>query len=1056
MLDVHRRGFLAAAGTMAAMPAQASPTVTRVTGLRTEYVETPLAVDVAAPRLSWRLAAARRNVRQTAYQILAASHEADLTAGKADLWDSGRVASDRCFEIPYSGRPLASGQRVYWRLRVWDDEGRQCTATSWFEMGLLTPSDWHGEWLVAADALEAADRDAGIHWIWAGIPLDVRPVQFRYSFNLPAASKSADLLVSVKDNFLGLWVNGEKIVLPKAFWGTFHRVPLTLKRGANLIAIEASALIKDFLPVDGGAVAALLRVEAGNGTVVRLTTGSDWRVSTNGGENWQTQAFNDDAWSAAVPSTAQTKCEPLPPYPARLFRKSFTLEKPVARARLYTTALGAYEAFINDARIGNGHLAPEISTASDHVLYQTHDVTALLRPGANGLGFHVGDGWYASSFAWRNERYSLGDGPKRLLAQLVIDYKDGSRDVIASDPSWRTYSSPIRFSEIYNGEYYDARLEQRGWSGGVFDDAGWEVAAAGVRPEIRLVSQISPPIRAIQALDAVAIKEPKPGVFVFDFGQNFSGWSRLRVKGAAGVKISLRYAELLLPDGTADQSNLRDAAATDTYILRGDGEETFEPHFTYHGFRYVEISGFPGLPDAESLKGVVAHSDTPMSGLFKPENPLVQQIWTNALWSQRSNFFGVPTDCPQRDERMGWMGDIQVFLDAAAFNMDVDGFIRRFLLEVRAGQTPDGAYPVVTPQPRSFGPMLTAGWSEAGLILPWTLYRRYGDTRVIEDNWAAMTAWMTMLSNANPDFVWRHKRGIDLGDWLSVDAIQPADETTPRILAATAYWAYSAKLMAEMAQAVGQTNDAKCYAEQRRKIGESFAAEFIKSDGTIGNGSQTGYVLALYFGLVPQVLRHLACAKLADDIKRRGMRLSTGFLGTPYLLDVLSNNGQTDVAIALLLQTEYPSWGYMIRKGATTMWERWNSDVGDLSMNSYNHYAFGAVVGFMYRRLAGISPIAAGFRRIDIDPIYDARIGDVRSYYESCLGRIATEVRGKAGRMATLHVEVPPNASATIHLPDGVWYEGALAVKGKKEARSDGALGLLVEIGSGEYDFRRA
>jgi alpha-L-rhamnosidase len=460
-----------------------------------------------------------------------------------------------------------------------------------------------------------------------------------------------------------------------------------------------------------------------------------------------------------------------------------------------------------------------------------------------------------------------------------------------------------------------------------------------------------------------------------------------------------------------------------------------------------------------SIVGVVVHTDAAVTGELSADNAQVQEIWHNAFWSQRSNFFGVPTDCPQRDERMGWMGDIQVFLDAAAFNMDVNAFIRRFMTEVRAGQGKDGGFPIVTPEPRSFAATVTSGWSDAGVILPWVLYRRYGDTRVIEENWRAMEAWLDYIAGANPDYIYRNRRGIDLGDWLSVDAKEPADETTPRVLVATAYWAYCAALMNEMALAVHRTGDAARYAHMRVEIQSAFERMFIKPDGVVGNGSQTSHVLALRFELVPPDLRRTTATLLAADIKRRGMKLSTGFLGTPYLLDVLADNGQADVAISLLLQAAYPSWGYMLAKGATTMWERWNGDVGDVAMNSYNHYAFGAVVGFMYRRLAGITPAEPGFRRIDIDPIYDPRIGSIRAHYDSCLGRIASEISGDPQGLTRLKVEIPPNSMANIHLPESPqpWREGRRELAGRADLRivTMSSKGTVLEVGSGRYDFTR-
>jgi alpha-L-rhamnosidase len=515
---------------------------------------------------------------------------------------------------------------------------------------------------------------------------------------------------------------------------------------------------------------------------------------------------------------------------------------------------------------------------------------------------------------------------------------------------------------------------------------------------------------------------------------------------------------LLNPDGTADLANLRLAAATDSFTLAGAGVETFEPHFTYHGFRYVEVAGFPGVPTAEDIEGVIVHSACRETGTMTfHDAPLLQTIWQNALWSQRSNFFSVPTDCPQRDERMGWMGDIQVFLDAAAFNMDVDGFIRRFLLEARAAQRPDGGYPIVVPQPLSFPDVVTAGWSEAGIILPWQLWQRYGDTGAIDENWEAMEAWMAFVARANPDHVWRQDRGLDLGDWLSVEAVKPDDETTPRALCATAYWAWCAELMAEMAGATGRDADAARYRELRAAIGDAFAAEFVAADGTVGNGSQASHVLALHMRLVPAERRAAAADMLASDIRHRGMKLSTGFLGTPYILDVLADAGKAEEVAGLLLQTGYPSWGYMPSRGATTMWERWNGDTGDLSMNSYNHYAFGAIVGFFYRRLAGIAPASPGFRRIAARPLWFPEIGRVAAHYESVVGPISAETGGDANGLTRFALSIPGNTVAAVELPIGAWRENGRDLDAHPAIRRltrDGSL-LSFEVGAGAYEFTR-
>jgi alpha-L-rhamnosidase len=1064
-LRFNRRQALLATGALVATPPRllgAGRSALRAVLTRTECIDRPLGLEVAQPRFSWAVQSTDHNVRQKAYHIRVASEPGLLSGARADLWDSGVIRTDRCFDVPYKGATLHAGQRAWWSVQVWDERDAAAAPSepTWFEMGLLDPDNWQAQWLAIEGAEELADRAAGLDWIWGNEGLSPRLQKFRFRCSLPGTPTRAELFLAAKDNLKGIWVNGRSLPLPpeSQFWGTMSRFPIELVAGANVICVAATAATAGFFPPDGGAVVALLKVTGADGKVTRLATGPDWLTSSADDADWTRPDFDDRAWPKAVTSKAKTMCEPWVPQPAMCVRHDFNVAKPLARARLYATALGAYEARINGQKVGDAHLSPEVSVASDHVFYQCYDTTSFVRPGTNAIGALVGDGWYASAFAWQNRRYSLGSGPRRFRAQLVLDYKDGSREVIATDPQWRMAGSAVRSSEIYNGEEFDARAELPGWDTAGFDAGTWVACGIGPTPPGKLVAQIDPRIRTTLTLPAKRILQPRPGVFVCDFGQNFSGWCRLHVQGPAGTTVQLRYAEILQASGEIDQANLRGAKATDRYTLRGDpAGETYEPHFTYHGFRYVEVSGYPGTLSSEAILGMVVHTDAAVTGELTAQNATVQEIWHNAFWSQRSNFFGVPTDCPQRDERLGWMGDIQVFLDAASFNMDVDAFIRRFMAEVRAGQTAEGAFPIVTPQPLAFPAMVTSGWSDAGVILPWTLYRRYGETGVIEENWRAMEGWLNYIASANSDFIYRNRRGLDLGDWLSVDAKEPADETTPRVLIATAYWAYCAALMEEMARATGRDADAERYKQVRSQIGSAFAAAFVHADGTVGNGSQTSQVLALRFDLVPAALRESAGTHLAADIRRRGMKLSTGFLGTPYLLDVLADTGQADVAVSLLLQAAYPSWGYMLAKGATTMWERWNGDVGDVGMNSYNHYAFGAVVGFMYRRLAGIAPAAPGFRRIDINPIFSTRIGPVRARYKSCLGLISTDVTGDSHGLTRLQVEIPANSVANIHLPQRAqpWRDGRRALAGRSDLRivTQSTAGLVLEVGSGRYDF---
>lgn len=1047
-----------------------------IVDLRAEQTIDLLGTQVTKPRLSWRMEADGRGVMQARYRLRAAESAQALAADAPLLWDSGVVDSDACFDIAYDGPALASMQRVWWDVEITDSFGHTARAApAWFETGLLSPDDWQGDWIEAEDEQAAADRAAGLQWIWTATALDDRPHAFRLDFDAPEDIERADILLAGKDHMRGVWINGAAKTLdalpPHAlpgglgwdtmlpFWGSLLPFEGVIRPGRNSICALVEADTTGFFPVDGGAFAALIRLHRKDGQIDRIVSGPDWRVMPSAPEGWTDPAFDPQGWECPVKSGSKAQGDPRPAEPAMLLRTDFKPKAPVIAARLYATALGAYDARINGQRVSDAFLAPEITVAKSHLLYQTYDVTGLIADGDNVLGAIVGDGWYASPFGWRVERYGFGPAPRRFRAQLRLDYADGSHEWIATGPGWQIGQSPIVSSEIYDGETYDARLEQPGWDTPGFDASGWDLAKTSAAPHAALIAQTSPQLERMGTQRAIGISQPQPGRFIFDFGQNFSGWVCIRAKGPAGTRITAKFAELLYPDGTADLSNLRLARATDAFILRGDTDgETFEPHFTYHGFRYVEVEGYPGEPTADDIEGVILYSACRKTGAMDFANPLLQQIWDNGEWSQRSNFFAVPTDCPQRDERMGWMGDIQVFLDAAAFNMEVDPFIRRFLLEARAAQRPDGAYPIVVPQPLSFPDVVTAGWSEAGIILPHGLWQRYGDTAVIDENWDAMERWMAYVARDNPDHIWRNNRGLDLGDWLSVDAIKPDDETTPRILCATAYWAFSAQLMAEMARATGRAEAAARYAALRAAIGDAFAAELLDGAGKAGNGSQASQILALYMDLVPAAQRAAAAQYLVDDIRARGMKLSTGFLGTPYLLDVLADAGALEEVSGLLLQTAYPSWGYMPSVGATTVWERWNGDVGDLSMNSYNHYAFGAVIGFFYRRLAGLAAASPGFRRVAVRPVWLPQVGRVTARYDSAVGLIATTVDGDDAGLARLDLTIAANCVADVELPRAfAWREGGQPVEAHPDLRDIRVEGdiLRFTVGAGHYAFAR-
>ena len=681
-------------------------------------------------------------------------------------------------------------------------------------------------------------------------------------------------------------------------------------------------------------------------------------------------------------------------------------------------------------------------------------MTGLLRQGHNVVGAILGDGWYAGGLTWNQTRYNIGPPPVRFLAQLEIEYTDGTRDTITSDDSWKGAQSPILSSDLYNGENYDGRLQQDGWDQPAFNDSKWSPAVVTAAPSAPLVAQDFQPIRVEQMLKPKTVKSPKPGVYIFDLGQNMVGSERMRVSGPAGTKVQLRFGEVLQPDGQLYTENLRSADATDTYVLRGKGEEVFEPHFTFHGFRYIEITGYPGTPSANDVEGVVFHTDAPFTIQFHTANAMVNQLQSNILWGQRGNFLSVPTDCPQRDERLGWMGDAEVFWRTASYDANLQAFSHKFTGDIRDAQRPNGAFTDVSPMVGDVSSSVAA-WADAGVIIPWTAYLQFGDKRVLEDNWAAMEKWMDHLQGANPNYLWLKERGNDYGDWLAIGS------ETPKDLIATAYWAYDASLMEKIANALNKPADAQKYAKVFEQIRSAFEQQYVKPDGTVSTGSQSSDVLALHMNLLPEDLRGVVVDKLVADIKAHDWHLTTGFPSTPYLLFELTRGGHSDVAYRLLLQTTYPSWGYMIARGATTMWERWNGDqmMGDPSMNSFNHYAYGAVAEWLYRYVAGIDEDAAepGFHRIVLHPQFDASLGEAAATYDSPYGPISSAWK-MSGNTTNWKVAIPANTTALIYFPGD---EATKIREGGKEISQTSGIsfvkreggGAVYKAGAGSYEF---
>ncbi|WP_037535846.1 alpha-L-rhamnosidase [Sphingomonas sp. RIT328] len=1021
-----------------------------VAALLVDGLVDPLGLHSAAPRLSWQLRSDRRGARQTAWRVGVASSRIAADQGRFDLWDSGRIADDRCFDVAYAGTPLTARQRVWWRVTAWDERGIAATSpVAFWEMGLLAASDWSAQWLSAETAAQRQDRATGLGWRVGPAGKAGATQAFRLRFTLPQPAALTALTACSAGS--RIWLDGEEIIPPKrGGWGSPGPRSAIASAAAGPHALVIETRSRGETPVQA---AALVRATLADGRTLRFDgTTLDSALAPRGG--WRA----GDADSDWTPTSAAAGQAVMPARAATLLRKPFRVAGRVASARLYLTALGLYEAEINGKRLDAALLRPEFSDYRKHCLYCVEDVADLLVPGDNVLGVHVADGWYGSYIS-PDGRFSYGEPPLRLFGQLEIRYADGRVVRVATGPGWSVAESPITSATIYDGEAYDARREQPGWSRpGFTPDARWSAAEPAPPATAALVAATVPPIRRKEQLRPQAIVRLADGASVVDFGQNVAGWVRIALRGRRGQTIRLRYAELLNPDGSVDQSNLRAADATDHYTFATDGAvERYEPRFTYHGFRYVQIEGARQPVTAADITGIVIRTDLPETSDLQLSAYVPQRLWINSRWSQRSNFMGIPTDCPQRDERLGWTGDAHVFWDAASFNMDTAAFTARFMRDMRDmrdAQRDDGAYSDIAPVARRdhfAEPGSSPGWGDAGVALPWTVWQRYGDTSLIDQHWASMTQFLASIRASNPDLVWSHARGVDYGDWLALDAKQPGDPTTPKDLIGTAFWKAAADQMADMARASGRAGEAARYAALATDLARAFRTAFVRGDGSIGNGSQTGYILALRFDLLDAAQRRPAVARLVADIRRRGTLLSTGFLGTPYSLDVLADAGEDALVYDLLLRTDFPSWGYMIAKGATTTWERWNSDAGDRSMNSFNHYALGAVVGFLFRRVAGIAPTAPGFRRFAVRPVLDPRMERAGARYDSRLGRIETRWRRQGSAGLSLDLLVPPGATAALFLPD-VHEAGAAPSRFAPVVDRDGRPGI--EVPSGRYAFR--
>ena len=810
---------------------------------------------------------------------------------------------------------------------------------------------------------------------------------------------------------------------------------------------------------------------------------------------WEMGLLDAAEWSPARWIGSPLAGSPTVGSPAPYLRRDFTLGQAVASARLYVTALGLYEFYFNGSRVGDDVFRPGWTEYRKRLQYDVYDVTALLRAGANAAGAILGDGWYCGRVGPAN-RQGYGDRPK-LLALLRVTFADGTTEAVATGPDWQTAVGPVLEDDFLAGESFDNRRRFAGgdgsaecWSAPGFDGSEWGRVLLFDGPPGRLVASRGQPVRrTVELPEAKRSTAPTSHWgyqgHLIDMGQNMVGWVRLKVRGERGTTIRLRFTEMLDKDGKPYTENLRGARATDFYTCAGDGEETWEPRFTFHGFRYVEVMSreeFTLPPDG--VTGIVLHSDTPPTGEFECSDPLINQLQHNIQWGQRGNFLEVPTDCPQRDERLGWTGDAQVFIRTAAFNMDVAPFFTKWQGDIDDAQAVNGNIPAVVP--RMWEGDGGAAWEDAAIICPWTVYLCYGDTRLLAEHYASLQKFIGYLEKTSRGNVRGAERGwvagkvakdfddpasgeqtvhAGHGDWLALDGSGKTDGGTPKDLIGTAFFAHSTGLLGRIARVLGKTGDAERYERRFEEIRATFQHEFVTPGGRVLGGTQTSYVLGLQFDLLPESARSAAADALVRDITARGMHLSTGFVGTPYLPHVLTAAGHLDTAYALLNQKTWPSWLYAVTQGATTIWERWDGWTHDRGfqtpdMNSYNHYAYGAIGEWLYSNVAGIDldPAQPAYKHIVIHPRPGGGLTHAKASLRSAHGLIESGWRLEDG-VFRLDVTIPANTTATVHLPaadPGAARENAQALDKMagllEPPRAEGGAAVFT-VGSGQYHF---
>lgn len=1053
-----------------------------ITRLTTNGRANPLGIGGQDVSFGWASESPKRDVVQSAYQI-----RVGKSPGTAEVWDSGVVKSDRQVDVVLPGQvKLVPATRYWWQVRIRDGKGAETawSEPAWFETGLLSEEQWKGaEWIARpvrkVEPKDWTDYNVAVEFTLRnealGVFLRATPdARNGYVYQVNVAGERPVLKPHKK-------VNGTYHELAKIDLSPFGVTNESLRQGKHTLVFNVRGNSVD-TTLDGKKIdtrsdpsfreglvgfrtfgpesAIVHRVKVANAADGRVLMAPDFSKGESGmtGGNVTDGTYQISGNTEAVFSGASSS---LP-----LLRGNFRARQKVKSARIYASAQGLYELSVNGKKAGDQFLSPGWTDYHKRIQHQTYDVTDLIKDGPNVIGAALADGWHRGKVGLGWSRV-YGD-TLGLIAKIKLTYADGSTEWFGTGRDWRAADGPFVRADLQDGETYDASREQPGWNTTDFDASSWDAVETLASRSNVLTPQPDEPVRVIETLTAKTHTSPVAGSHVYDLGQNMVGVVRLKMTGKKGQTVTIRHAEELYRKGNRQgqlyTDNFRSARVIDRYTFAADGTVTYQPTFTQHGFRYVELTGLDEVPPLEAVKGIVLGSALPDIGDLRTSNPMLNQLVSNIRWGQRGNFVSIPTDTPARDERLGWTGDISVFAPAACRYQDTRAFLSKWMSDVRDAQKPDGNLPAVVPQPRREFDQTGVGWSDAAITVPYAVWKASGDERIVRENWETMKKFYDFVhrsATGDGNLIEEGRSSWFSGDWLNLEKM---DRLQEHKVIATAYFAENTRMMAEMAEAMGESGKAKEWHELHPRIRDAFAKTFRKPDGSIYTGTQTAYAMALGMDLIrDRADREKTAAKFVKKLAADGYHLRTGFLGTPWLLPALSSIGRDDLAYRLLLNEDYPSWGFEIKMGATTMWERWNTiradgEFGPVDMNSFNHYAYGAVADWMYGNIGGLQALKPGYKVARIAPLMgQGGLSSAKSTLRTPYGTLASDWTTETGKR-TLKVEVPVNTTAEVVIPvedpkkvrEGVVPAGSAA--GVKSASFDGGRLKLV-VGSGRYEF---